>query len=192
LITDTVCGNTTMLSTSVTVLPLPVVNAAKSNDIDCSNPSSQLLGSGAAQYNWSPATDLTIPNSPDPIATPAITTLYTVNGIDLAGCIGHDTVTVKVSSTGKGGYLMPTGFTPNNDGLNDCYGIKYWGAIPELDFSIYNRWGERIFHTKNPSDCWNGIYKGVPQNPGVFVYMIRAKTFCENTVFRKGTFALIR
>ena len=86
---------------------------------------------------------------------------------------------------------MPNAFTPNNDGLNDCYGIKFWGVIQELDFGIYNRWGERIFHTSNPNDCWDGTYKGVQQNPDVYVYLITAKTFCGK-VFKKGTFTLIR
>ena len=86
---------------------------------------------------------------------------------------------------------MPSAFTPNNDGKNDCYRIKYWGVIEELDFAIYNRWGERIFHTSNSTDCWDGSYNGVKQDPGVYVYLITAKTSCGK-VFKKGTFALIR
>jgi gliding motility-associated-like protein len=132
------------------------------------------------------------PNTANPIAIPAATTQYIVTGTDGAGCINYDTVTVNVSGDNKGGYLMPTAFTPNNDGRNDCYGIKYWGTILELEFSIYNRWGERIFFTRNPGDCWDGRYKSVPQDPAVFVYMIKARTSCEEHVFRKGTFVLIR
>jgi gliding motility-associated-like protein len=118
--------------------------------------------------------------------------MYIVNGKDLNGCANADSVLVKVTATNKGGYLMPSGFTPNNDGLNDCYGIKYWGAIQELEFSIYNRWGERLFFTRNAGDCWNGKYKGVEQDPAVFIYMIKAKTSCDNYIFRKGSFSLIR
>jgi len=98
---------------------------------------------------------------------------------------------VNITDFNKSGYFMPNAFTPNNDGLNDCYGIKFWGVIQELDFGIYNRWGERIFHTSNPNDCWDGTYKGVQQNPDVYVYLITAKTFCGK-VFKKGTFTLIR
>jgi gliding motility-associated-like protein len=99
---------------------------------------------------------------------------------------------VKVENINKGGYLMPNAFTPNGDGLNDCFGIRYWGVIEEMEFSIYNRWGERIFFTKNPNACWDGTYKGIRQDTGVFVYMVKAKTICESSVFRKGTFTLIR
>lgn len=191
-ITDTLCNNIQTLSTTVTVLPLPLISANKSNDIDCTTPQSQLIASGGAQYSWTPAGTLSNPNSGNTIASPAVTTQYVVTGTDLSGCINYDSVTVNVTNLNKGGYLMPTAFTPNNDGLNDCYGIKFWGTILEVDFSIYNRWGERIFFTKNPTGCWDGRYKGLPQDPNVFVYMIKAKTTCEGSIFRKGTFALIR
>ena len=192
LITDTICGNASTLSTTVTVLSLPVVTASRSNDIDCTSPQSQLSASGALQYSWSPATTLSNPNSGSPIAIPGITTQYVVTGSNANGCVNYDSVIVKVSTDNPAGYLMPTAFTPNNDGKNDCYRVKHWGTILELEFSIYNRWGERLFFTRNPNDCWDGRYKGELQNPAVFVYMIKAKTTCTNEIFRKGTFALIR
>lgn len=191
-ITDTVCHITGNLSTSVTLLPLPVIKAIKSNDIDCSVTQSILAGFGGTRYSWTPANTLNNPNSSGPTARPTITTTYVVAGTNPAGCTNYDSVTVNVTKTNKGGYLMPTGFTPNNDGLNDCYGIKYWGMVEEVEFSIYNRWGERVFYTKNPVECWDGKYKNVLQDPAVFIYVIKAKTSCESSIFRKGTFALIR
>jgi gliding motility-associated-like protein len=173
------------------VVALPEIKANKSNDLDCSHDFSQLNASGGVQYSWSPVNSLNDPNAADPIARPAATTVYTVKGIDLNGCVNYDSVMVSITALGQSGYLMPSAFTPNNDGKNDCYGIKYWGVIEELDFGIYNRWGERIFHTNNPTDCWDGTFKGVKQNPDVYVYLITAKTFCGK-VFRKGTFALVR
>jgi len=86
---------------------------------------------------------------------------------------------------------MPNSFTPNEDGVNDCYGLKYWGNIIELDFSIYNRFGEQVFHTTKPGSCWNGKYKGETQNMGAFVYTVKAKTYC-GIINRKGTFVLLR
>ncbi|HKO79931.1 MAG TPA: gliding motility-associated C-terminal domain-containing protein, partial [Chitinophagaceae bacterium] len=191
-ITETVCNESEMLSTRLTVMPLPFVSAVKSNDIDCSNDRSQLNATGADQYVWTPAETLNNPNILNPLATPVATTEYIVKGTNLTGCKGYDTIVVKVDNVNKGGYEMPNAFTPNNDGLNDCYGIKYWGIINDLEFSIYNRWGERIFFTKTPGRCWDGTYKGVKQDVGVYVYMIKAKTTCETEVFRKGTFVLIR
>lgn len=190
-ITDTVCNSSKSLSTTVIVNNLPVISVSKSNDIDCLTGNSQLLATGALLYNWTPAAGLSSPDISNPLATPTDTTTYTVTGTDGKGCINTGSVTINVSQTGTVLYLMPTAFTPNGDGLNDCYGIRYWGPILELDFSIYNRWGERIFHTRNPGDCWNGLYKGTKQDAGVFVYVVKAKTLCGDA-YKKGTFALIR
>ncbi|MBN8865141.1 MAG: gliding motility-associated C-terminal domain-containing protein [Sphingobacteriales bacterium] len=191
-ITETICNISTTLSTQVTVLPRPVVSATRSNDLDCTLESSQLNATGALRYEWSPAATLTNAGIRNPVATPRATTSYVVKGTDANGCMAADTVVVKVEKVNEGSYLMPNAFTPNGDGLNDCYGIKYWGTIDKLEFSIYNRWGERIFYTTDPRACWDGTYKGIKQNGDVFVYMIRAKTFCSEEVFRKGTFVLIR
>ena len=191
IISDTVCHTSATLNTTVTVNNLPTVTASKSNDIDCANDISTLNASGAISYNWSPGTSLSNPSVSNPTASPTDSTRYIVTGTDINGCTNKDSVTVNVSTTGKSQYLMPTAFTPNGDGINDCYGIKYWGAIRALDFSIYNRWGELIFHTTTPSICWDGTYKGVKQDAAVFVYVVRAVTICGEA-YRKGTFALIK
>jgi gliding motility-associated-like protein len=181
-----------MLSTSVTVNSLPIVLATKSNDIDCTNDRSQLNASGALQYSWSPASTLNNPSIANPVATPTANTTYSVQGTDAKGCSNTSTINVEVLAGNKGGYLMPTAFTPNGDGLNDCYRVSHWGVIQSIEFSIYNRWGQLVFHTTDPSQCWDGKFKGVPQDPGVFVYVVNANTSCEKNVFRKGTFVLIR
>jgi gliding motility-associated-like protein len=151
-----------------------------------------LAASGAIQYSWTPGTTLNNPFSASPIATPTVTTTYILEGKSMDGCIGTDSVIVRVEKVNEGDYWMPAAFTPNNDGLNDCYGVKYWGIVEKIEFSIFNRWGERVFYTTDPNGCWDGRYKGVMQNSGVFVYMIRAQTACSESVIRKGTVTLIR
>ena len=86
---------------------------------------------------------------------------------------------------------MANAFTPNGDGLNDCFGIKNWGVITELQFLIYNRWGELVFSTTNPTACWDGNFKGQPSILGNYVYYIKANTLCGK-IERKGNLALIR
>jgi gliding motility-associated-like protein len=191
-VTESVCNTSQILSTDITVLPLPVIRATKTNDIDCSNDQSTLGATGGTSYSWTPSSSLNNAFIPNPVANPVTNTNYYVIGTDADGCSNIDSVLVKVENINKGVYMMATGFTPNSDGLNDCFGIKYWGVIEELEFSIYNRWGERVFYTTDRSRCWDGTYKGVKQDANVYVYMIRAKTSCENLVFRKGTFVLIR
>ncbi|HEX4958013.1 MAG TPA: LamG-like jellyroll fold domain-containing protein [Lacibacter sp.] len=110
----------------------------------------------------------------------------------LNGCLSIPaSIRITADATIKGGYYLPNAFTPNNDGLNDCFGIKNWGLITEFKLTVYNRWGEEVFSTTNPSKCWDGTYKGLQQNPGNYVYYIKAVSLC-GTVERKGNLALIR
>ena len=190
-ISENTCSETSVLSTKVTVLPGLSVKASSANDLTCSLGASQLTAIGATNYLWSPATGLNNSNIANPIATPANTILYSVTGKDINGCSGSDTVTVKVDFGIKSLYLLPNSFTPNNDGINDCFGIKYWGVVQELDFNIYDRFGEKVFHTNDAAICWNGIYKQKLQDVNVFVYTIKAKTAC-GYIERKGTVTLIK
>ncbi len=191
IIKDTTCSQTDTLSTRITVLRLPDIIATHANDIDCSFSSSKLNASGGNSYTWTPASSLDNSGSANPIAFPTATTVYTVTGKNEDGCNNSDTVTVKVDFKGKMIFGLPNAFTPNGDGLNDCFGVEPWGRLSQLDFSIYNQWGQRVFHTSDPHNCWDGNYNGNPEQAGVFVYMIKAKTACGN-IDKKGTITLVR
>lgn len=190
-ITESNCNVTQTLITTLTVNPLPLVKATKSNDIDCSIDFSNLLASGAAQYIWTPVTGLNNSTIANPVAKPITTTRYTVRGTNTFGCTNNDSVDVTVSQIGKSFYLMPNSFTPNGDGKNDCFGIKYWGIVEQVEFFIYNRYGERVFYTTDVNKCWNGKFKTDKPEPGNYVYYIKAKTAC-GTVQKKGNVLLIR
>ncbi|MGG9964515.1 LamG-like jellyroll fold domain-containing protein [Ferruginibacter sp. SUN106] len=190
-ITESICNISQTLSTLVTVNPVPLVTASKSNDIDCSIEFSNLSATGAVQYTWTPTTGLNNSSIANPVARPVTTTQYVVKGSNAFGCYDSDTLTVAVTKIGQSLYLMPNTFTPNGDGKNDCFGIKYWGIIEQLEFAIYNRYGERVFYTTDPYQCWNGLYKSDKPLPGNYVYYIKAKTAC-GMVERKGNVLLIR
>ncbi|HEV3251458.1 MAG TPA: gliding motility-associated C-terminal domain-containing protein, partial [Puia sp.] len=175
----------------VTVAPIPIVSAQKSNDIDCNNPSAQLTATGAETYSWTPASGVNDPNKSNPIASIDTSTTFLVKGTDKNECSSSGSVSVNVSSAGKASFLIPNSLTPNGDGHNDCFGIRRWGFVTIKEFSIYNRWGQRIFTTTNPSDCWDGTFKGVPQPVGGYPYAIKAKSFCGD-IIRKGIVLLIR
>jgi len=190
-ITDTICDNSADLSTTIRVNPLPNVVGSSTNDLDCSYGSSQLNATGARRYLWSPAAGLSNPAIANPVASPLTAIDYVVKGTDILGCSNTDTVKVALLTTNKGDNLVPNAFTPNGDGKNDCFGINYWGVIEKIDFSVYNRWGERVFYTNMPNGCWDGVYKGKKQDGNVFVYYIRAVTNC-GIIERKGTVVLIQ
>lgn len=189
-IISTVCKDTSTLSTTITMTPGPPIGISKSNDITCSMPFAQLVATGANQYTWSPSLGLSGTNINNPTASPGITTTYYVTGTDLNGCPTLDSVTVQVSNTGEGVFYMPSAFTPNGDGMNDCFGLQYFGAVEQLEFRIFDRWGRNVFYTNNPGICWDGKYMG-KTNDGNYVYYIKAVTNC-GPVFKKGNVLLIR
>ncbi len=191
-ISDPVCPQyDSAFDVHVTVLQSPVVVAHKSNDINCADLNAQLSAVGASVYTWQPTEGLSDPNSANPVAAISATTHYIVQGTGSNGCYGFDSLTVIVTKTGQNSFSVPNAFTPNNDGVNDCFGIHSWGNVTLEDFSIYNRWGQRVFETKNPSDCWDGTFHGQKQDAGNFVYLIKANSFC-GIIQKKGTLLLIR
>lgn len=191
-IADPVCAAyDTAFSVKVTVRPVPVVVAQKTNDIDCSVPFAQLSATGAIAYTWTPAASVSDTAISNPFTHIDSTTTFIVRGKGFNGCYAFDTLTVKVTATGKNLFIVPNAFTPNGDGHNDCWGLIRWGDVTIEEFSVYNRWGQRVFTTQNPSTCWDGNYKGQAQQAGGYAYVIRARSFCGK-IIRTGIVLLIR
>lgn len=191
-ITDTICQLTKVLNTYVVVKPLPVTNVTKSNDIDCTLGQATLHASGGYRYSWDPSTYISGLQSADPVVRPLTPTRYYVTVTGRNGCSARDSITVGTDYTAElSKYPVPSAFTPNNDGHNDCFRLKYWGRVTSLEMEVFNRWGQRVFFTTNADDCWDGTYKGAPQPAGAYIYQIRAATPC-GMAYRKGTVHLIR
>ncbi|MBN9380191.1 MAG: gliding motility-associated C-terminal domain-containing protein [Chitinophagaceae bacterium] len=191
-ITDTICQVTKTLNTTVTVRPLPLTSVTKSNDIDCTLGQATLHASGGRRYLWDVDPNISDLRSPDPVVQPLTPTLYRVTVTGANGCSSRDSITVGTDYTAElSKYPVPSAFTPNNDGHNDCFGLKYWGRITVLQMEVFDRWGQRVFFTNKIDGCWDGNYKGIPQPAGAYVYQVRAVTPC-GTAYRKGTIFLIR
>lgn len=179
-------------SVLVTVNSLPQVSATRTNDVSCSKPQTQLNTKGTAvKFLWTPSEDLDAADIANPIARPKSTKTFTVTGTDRNGCKESDSVKIVVDFSDKPFIGMANAFTPNNDGLNDCFGVSHMNIINDLDFRIYNRFGQLIFKTDNPAKCWDGNFKGEPQNSDVYIYTITGTSVCD-VVNLKGKVVLIR
>ncbi|MBU0764563.1 MAG: gliding motility-associated C-terminal domain-containing protein, partial [Bacteroidetes bacterium] len=86
---------------------------------------------------------------------------------------------------------VPTGFSPNGDGENDVFLVR-GGPFEYLEMFIYNKWGERIFHSQVQEEGWDGTKKGIIQPVGVYVYIIEAKTIDGVEYTKTGDVSLIR
>jgi gliding motility-associated-like protein len=172
--------------------PKPDVLASKSNDINCVIGVATLSATGGLVYSWTPSASLVDADKAVTLARPTTTTQYQVIGTTRNGCSDTADVVVNVDFTDGGlAYVIPTAFSPKNDGLNDCFGVPYWVHVKNFKFSIYDRWGKRLFTTSNPADCWDGTYMGKPQQIGNYVYVITGDGDCGR-VNKKGNVILIR
>jgi gliding motility-associated-like protein len=88
---------------------------------------------------------------------------------------------------------VPSAFTPNGDGKNDfLYPLKAYKSS-SLSFGVYNRFGQRLFYTNDWQRKWDGKYKGLPQVPGTYVWVLEYLNLESNKqVYEKGTTILIR
>jgi gliding motility-associated-like protein len=87
----------------------------------------------------------------------------------------------------------PTAFTPNGDGVNDTYQAAVFCPVPTYKLVIYNRNGELVFQTTDPTGGWNGYFKGKVQPIGAYIYYTEFFDFVlKQSFIQKGTFVLLR
>lgn len=119
-----------------------------------------------ASYAWTPTVALTCSDCVGPDASPQTTTQYTLLVTDNGGCEVSDSLTVRVTAPEL---LIPTGFSPNGDGVNDRFRVLN-KDVEKLTLLIYNRWGEKVYETTDPLSGWDGMYKGMVQPLGVYTW----------------------
>ena len=118
--------------------------------------------------------------------------LYSLWVKDINGCA--DSLTSEVYYDNCCTPSIPNIFTPNNDGNNDVFRVLYKGDVMIKEFSIYNRYGQRVFSTNNLNQGWDGTFNGQAEEMGVYYYMLRM--VCGNLknkeIFLKGDITLLR
>ena len=149
-------------------------------------------------YYWEPAESLSDAGIFNPLAFPEETTTYVVILEDENGCQAEAEVRVVVITPEcrEPVIFVPNSFTPNADGINDMlfvYGNNQAeGFFTDFYFTVYNRWGQKLFETRDPSQGWDGTFKGVPLEPDVFGYYLEVKCYNGETFFKKGNVSLLR
>jgi gliding motility-associated-like protein len=149
------------------------------------------------------ADGFTVNNGDSVIVNPFYDTYYVVS-YSINGCTAYDTVFVNVNYQEI--VQVPNSFSPNGDGVNDFLkvltnvdadnnytnGFVEGGAIAEIDFRIYNRYGILVFKTSDPHEGWDGTFKGKPENPATFVYTIDYRLINGRSSNLKGNVTLFR
>ena len=154
------------------------------------------LGIGLT-YQWSPPEYLDSTMGPQVISTPQETITYTVVVTDtLAGCTATDEIQISVDKSRD--VFIPNVFTPNGDNINDLFMIYGGPAVSIIrTFNVYDRWGEVVFTVNNfepndPTNGWDGQFKDLRMNGGVFVYYAEVEFIDGEVIEYKGDVTLIR
>ena len=180
----------------VTVIPPVKLNAGNDTAVVAGQPL-QLEATGVdSTYSikWQPNNYLNNPNIFNPIATiPAVldSIKYVATATSPETCEGSDTIVVIVYRT-QPDIFIPTAFTPNDDGLNDVIKPILVGVKKLNYFTIYNRWGQVVFTSSTADKGWDGKINGNRQDPSSYVFMAEGIDYLGKTIFKKGTFVLIR
>ncbi len=142
----------------------------------------------------SPATNISNQLQNTFIVTPTKSGEYSIYTYDDGNCL-HVLKTINVfvqtNSCNDATVFLPTGFTPNNDGVNDVLFIRS-NFITEVYLTIYDRWGEKLFETSDEKIGWNGTYKGKQLDQGVYGYYMTFKCNNGEQSFKKGNITLMR
>jgi gliding motility-associated-like protein len=87
--------------------------------------------------------------------------------------------------------FAPNAFSPNGDGINDEFLLK-GPNVEQVEFLVFDRWGELVFEADNLLDGWDGTYKGRAAQEGVYVFVFRGTGYDGTKLERSGTITLIR
>ncbi len=150
----------------------------------------QLQGSGSAgTYVFTPSTGLSATNILNPFATPPVTTTYTLRITTAQGCTNTDDVTVFVVP-----YCVApaNAFTPNGDGINDTWFITNGNCLRTAEVAVFNRYGNRVFESKNYTNNWDGTYKGKPLPDATYYYVITYTLINGQQIPARGDVTILR
>lgn len=178
-------------SKTITRLPSPEVLVSASPESIEEGQSVQLLASGLENYNWSPVETLSDPTLPNPVATPFMSTTYSVTGKDINNCKGKATVNVSVKGEAVVKKLKPENFfSPNGDASSPYWTVGKIDEYPQCEVTVYDDKGVKVFDAKPYMNDWDGSFNGKRLPDGVYYYIIRCEG--EENTSRSGSITMLR
>ena len=108
------------------------------------------------------------------------------------GCL--DTTTINMNVITDILFFAPNAFTPDGDELNQTWKVEVAGVdIYDFELFIFNRWGEIIWETRDPSVGWDGTYNGKIVKTGTYVWRANMKDlYTDKKVQFNGNINLLK
>ncbi len=104
-------------------------------------------------------------------------------------CEASDTIRVL---PGDCDVYIPSAFTPNNDNVNETFGVTDNVALQYYFMQIYSKWGQLIFKSNDITQKWDGTFKGKKQPTGSYLWMLTYVNRKGKKFYEQGTVLLIR
>ncbi|MEO8947787.1 PKD domain-containing protein [Mucilaginibacter sp.] len=172
LFTSSSTGCTYATSLQITVNPTPVITLAADAQLlqggQITLNATATVSSGTLTYKWSPSTGLSRDDILNPIASPTDDITYTLLVTSDKFC----SAAAKIAITVLKDPVVNNTFTPNGDGINDTWTIKYLDQYPKATVEIFNRLGAKVYFSNGYPTPWDGKYKGSDLPAGVYYYII--------------------
>jgi gliding motility-associated-like protein len=124
--------------------------------------------SGGFSYKWTPSVGLSSDKVINPVVTVTTDTRYTLTVIPDNTCATVVQTIIKVLKIP----VIPNAFTPNGDGINDTWEIKYLSSYPNVTVEIFNRYGNKVFFSNGYVTPWDGRFNGGDLPVGTYYYII--------------------
>ncbi len=150
-----------------------------------------------ADVQWTATDPLGCASCPQSALGPlTVSQTVVVTGISLEGCLEQDELTVTVDE--RLTIYIPNSFSPNGDGINDVFSIytNEEGVIVR-NLDIFDRWGNALYHhqalpVNDPTQGWDGQWRGKPMDPGVYVYVVELELGDGSSRILKGDVTILR
>ena len=124
------------------------------------------------QFLWTPSYFLSSTTASNPyVIEPQFDLTYTLQLTGYGDCSVTDTIFVEVLLKP----IIPNAFSPNGDGINDNWQIQYLNTYPGCVVDVFDRNGQKIFHSYGYNNPWDGTYNGSPVPIGTYYYVIDPK-----------------
>ncbi|MFN8230942.1 MAG: gliding motility-associated C-terminal domain-containing protein [Bacteroidia bacterium] len=173
---------------TVKVNPLPSVTAGDDQVINADEPI-LITASGTGTLTWIAGEGIVCAPCPTTQVITSNSGLYIIEAISNKGCIARDQLNIDVTKNHN--LYIPNSFTPNEDGKNDLFMI-YGTGIQKIELTVFDRWGEKLFYTKDINVGWDGSYKGVICKSDVYVYLLNYIALDGKKYTKKGHVSILK
>ena len=177
------------LSREILVMPTPILSAGR-DTIILQGGEVKLYATASGNnltYKWVPSLGLSRDDILDPVASPLEDITYVLTVTSDQGCVSVDDIFVKVLKAPE----VPNAFTPNGDGINDFWNIKYLESYVNASVRVFSRYGSMVYYSvKGYAQPWKGQMNGSDLPMGTYYYIIDPKTKGRRVI--SGSVTIVR